>query len=117
MKSKLFLNHFDGELTANKIYLFLCRFSLPGGKFKYKDSEEEMELESISGKLKPYGTLTVALDEALEELQSGGGVHNPRKLFSALTKILPQFSGGDQHDSHELLRHLLESVKYVNEIV
>lgn len=87
------------------------RFSLPGGKFKYKDSEEEVELEPISGKLKSWGPLTSALAEALEELQSGGGVYNPRKLFSALTKLLPQFSGGDQHDSHELLRHLLESVK------
>lgn len=84
-------------------------FSLPGGKFTYKD--EEVELEPISGKLKPWGPLTSALAEALEELQSGGGVYNPRKLFSALTKLLPQFSGGDQHDSHELLRHLLESVK------
>lgn len=87
------------------------RFSLPGGKFKYKDSEEEVELEPISGKLKTWGPLTSALAAALEELQTDGGVYNPRKLFSALTKILPQFSGGDQHDSHELLRHLLESVK------
>lgn len=86
------------------------RFSLPGGKFKYKDNEE-VELGPISGKLKSWGPLTSSLAEALEELQSGGGVYNPRKLFSALTKLLPQFSGGDQHDSHELLRHLLESVK------
>lgn len=57
--------------------------------------------------------MTSTLAEALEELQSGvGSVYNPRKLFSSLTKIWPQFGGGDQHDSHELLRHLLESVKY-----
>lgn len=30
-----------------------------------------------------------------------------------MTSKIPQFGGGDQHDSHELLRHLLESVKYV----
>lgn len=84
---------------------------MSGGKFKFKDSEEEVELEPISGKLKSWGQLTSALAEALEELQSGGGVFNPRKIFSALTKIWPQFGGGDQHDSHELLRHLLESVK------
>lgn len=24
---------------------------------------------------------------------------------------MPQFGGGDQHDSHELLRHLLEAVR------
>lgn len=40
-----------------------------------------------------------------------GGVHTPRKLLNQLTIKWPQFSGGDQHDSHELLRHLLESVK------
>lgn len=84
---------------------------MPGGKFKFKDSEEEVELEPISGKLKSWGPLTAALAEALEELQSGGGVYNPRKLFSSLTKMWPQFGGGDQHDSHELLRHLLEGVK------
>lgn len=84
---------------------------MPGGKFKYKDSDEEVNLEPISGKLKSWGPLTSALAEALEELQSGGGVYNPRKLFSQFTKMFPQFGGGDQHDSHELLRHLLESVK------
>lgn len=32
-------------------------------------------------------------------------------LFSRLTARMPQFGGGDQHDSHELLRHLLEAVR------
>lgn len=84
---------------------------MPGGKFKFKEDEEEVELEPISGKLKSWGPLTAALAETLDELQSGGGVFNPRKIFFALTKMWPQFGGGDQHDSHELLRHLLESVK------
>lgn len=61
--------------------------------------------------MKPWGTLTATLADALEELRQSGGVYNPRKLFSSLTKMWPQFGGGDQHDSHELLRHLLESVK------
>lgn len=87
---------------------------MPGGKTKFKDSEEEIELEPISGKLKAWGGLTSTLAETLEELQQSGGVFNPRKLFSALTKAFPQFGGGDQHDSHELLRHLLEGVKYVS---
>lgn len=84
---------------------------MPGGKIKLKDSDEEIELPPISGNLKSWGPLTAALAEALEELQKSGGVYNPRKLFSNLTNIWPQFDGGDQHDSHELLRHLLESVK------
>lgn len=84
---------------------------MPGGKFKLKPDEEDIELEPISGKLRSWGPLTATLAETLEELQQSGGVYNPRKVFQALTKIWPQFAGGDQHDSHELLRHLLESVK------
>lgn len=89
------------------------RFSLPGGTMKLKDSEEEIQLEPISGKLKLPCPLANTLGEALNELQSGGGVYNPRKLFSKLTNAYPQFGGGDQHDSHELLRHLLEGVRYL----
>lgn len=40
-----------------------------------------------------------------------GGVFTPHKLLGQLTSKWPQFGGGDQHDSHELLRHLLESVR------
>lgn len=76
-----------------------------------KDSEEEIELPPISGKLSAWGPFTAALATALEELQQSGGVYNPRNVFRNLTRIWPQFDGGDQHDSHELLRHLLESVK------
>lgn len=68
-------------------------------------------MEPISGKLKEWGPLTAVLAETIEELQQSGGVYNPCKLFSTLTKAFPQFGGGDQHDSHELLRHLLEGVK------
>lgn len=89
------------------------RFYLPGGKFtsESQGKTEEFELEPISGKLKSWGPFTATLAETLEELQKSGGVFNPRKLFMALTKIWPQFGGGDQHDSQEVLRHLLESVK------
>lgn len=86
-------------------------FELPGGKLKMKDSDVEIDLPPIKGTLSAWEPLTSALAETIEELQVSGGVYNPRKLFSNLTKIWPQFAGGDQHDSHELLRHLLESVK------
>lgn len=86
-------------------------FELAGGALKLKDSEEETELPPITGKLSEWGPLTAALADALEELRKSGGVFNPRKLFSNLTNKWPQFHGGDQHDSHELLRHLLEGVK------
>jgi len=65
----------------------------------------------IKGTLSSWGGLTAALANALEELQAGGSVFTPRKLFDRLCVKCPQFTGGDQHDAHELLRQLLESVR------
>ncbi|CAK1550366.1 unnamed protein product [Leptosia nina] len=92
------------------------RFTLPGGKLKLKgengEDGKEVDLPPITGQLGEWGTLTKTLAETLAELQSGeGGVYTPRRLLSALVNKLPQFGGGDQHDSHELLRHLLEAVR------
>ncbi|CAH0589259.1 unnamed protein product [Chrysodeixis includens] len=101
------------------------RFLLPGGKLKLNgDGEEskEVDLPPIAGQLAEWGTLTRTLAETLSELQADpyqqglevngeGGVYTPRKLLSALVNKLPQFGGGDQHDAHELLRHLLEAVR------
>lgn len=85
------------------------KFCLPGGIFKYKDISEE--LPPISGELSAWGSLTEDLAQTLSELQNSGGVVNPRSLFTRLSIRLPQFGGGDQEDSHELLRHLLEAVR------
>lgn len=64
------------------------------------------------GTLEAWRPLTEILATTLSELQSGRSeVYNPRMLLSRLTQRLPQFGGGDQHDSHELLRHLLEAVR------
>lgn len=35
----------------------------------------------------------------------------PQKLLKLLQDAFPQFRGNDQHDAHELLRHLLEGVR------
>lgn len=86
-------------------------FELPGGNITM-DSGEIIELAPIKGELSAWYPLTEALHETLTELQKSGGTHNPMKLFNLLIKSRPQFSGGDQHDSHELLRHLLEAVRY-----
>lgn len=65
---------------------------------------------------RPKGPLVSApLADILIEVAGvpgGGDCHtvNPRKLLVALTSKCPQFEGGDQHDAHELLRHLLDSV-------
>lgn len=86
-------------------------FELPGGTIKNSD-DEEIEAQKIKGELASWGSFTQALAEALEELQTkSGGVFTPQKLLRQFTTKWPQFAGGDQHDSHEALRHLLESVR------
>lgn len=68
--------------------------------------------QNIAGYLEEWKPLTKILAETLKELQSDRrDVYTPRMLLSKLTQRLPQFGGGDQHDSHELLRHLLEAVR------
>lgn len=39
-------------------------------------------------------------------------VFNPNRLFRSFVNKHQQFGTGEQHDSHELLRHLLEAVRY-----
>lgn len=77
------------------------------------ENDEEVFLKPINGELNSWGNLTAELAETLEQLQSANnsGVFTPSKLLKQLTSKWPQFAGGDQHDSHELLRHLLESVR------
>lgn len=87
-------------------------FQLPGGQLKLKDKDEVMSLPPLEGDTETWRQLTQTLTETLHELQSGRSeVYNPRHLFSRLTGRMPQFGGGDQHDAHELLRHLLEAVR------
>lgn len=86
------------------------KFQLPGGKLKL-DNEEEIVLRPILGELNSWGSLTAELAGTLDQLQGTGGVFVPKSLLSQLTSKWPQFAGGDQHDAHELLRHLLESVR------
>ena len=40
-----------------------------------------------------------------------GNVVNPGHLFGNICKKSPQFRGYQQQDAHELLRHLLDSLK------
>lgn len=86
------------------------KFHLLGGVMKIDNNE--VTLPPIKGELLKWGGFTSTLAETLEELQTiSGGVFTPRKLLQQLTSKWPQFGGGNQHDSHELLRHLLESVR------
>lgn len=86
-------------------------FRLPGGTCPL-DGKETIELEPLDGMLSKWKPLCKALAEALEALSNGRSeVYHPNNIHSRVTMRLPQFGGGDQHDSHELLRHLLEAVR------
>lgn len=86
-------------------------FRLPGGSLNIAD-KNSINVEPIEGKLSKWKPITETLAETLRELQSGRAeAYIPRMLLSKLTHRMPQFGGGDQHDSHELLRHLLEAVR------
>lgn len=86
-------------------------FELPGGRLEAKDKQTK-ELNPIRGTLKGSGEFIQVLTKVLEELQTkSGGVFTPNQLLRQFTTKWPQFAGGDQHDSHEALRHLLESVR------
>lgn len=66
----------------------------------------------ILGETERWRPIMQTLAETLGELQSGRNeVYNPRNLLQKLGSRMPQFGSGEQHDSHELLRHLLEAVR------
>ncbi|KAL0274865.1 UNVERIFIED_CONTAM: hypothetical protein PYX00_002897 [Menopon gallinae] len=85
-------------------------YRLPGGEIEI--AKEKVHLEPLEGVLKEWGNLTRTLVETLTELQSGKPeVFSPQRLLRLLHTKCPQFAGFDQHDSHELLRQLLEMVR------
>ncbi|XP_049541601.1 ubiquitin carboxyl-terminal hydrolase 45 [Anopheles darlingi] len=87
------------------------RVTIPGGVLRLADGTDTI-LSPIEGELDTWRSLTDALASLLAEMTSGAdGVLTPKRLLHELTSKWPQFDGGDQHDSHELLRHLLESVR------
>uniref|UniRef100_A0A182W615 Ubiquitin carboxyl-terminal hydrolase n=1 Tax=Anopheles minimus TaxID=112268 RepID=A0A182W615_9DIPT len=84
---------------------------IPGGMLKLTDGSE-MAVPALDGVLTNWRSLTEALTELLSELTANAEeTLTPNRLLQELTSKWPQFDGGDQHDSHELLRHLLESVR------
>ncbi|GMY26812.1 ubiquitin carboxyl-terminal hydrolase 2 [Fagus crenata] len=59
------------------------------------------------------GPLTVALKKLFIETKPEGGLKNtisPRSFFGCICSKAPQFKGYQQHDSHELLRCLLDGL-------
>ncbi|CAK9318862.1 unnamed protein product [Citrullus colocynthis] len=70
-------------------------------------SDHFMKLEEC------VGPLTIALKkifiEARTEIRMKGSI-NPRSVFGCISSKAPQFKGYEQHDSHELLRVLLDAL-------
>lgn len=67
-------------------------------------------LSSLDG---PAGPLTISLKKLFIETSPALGLRNvisPRSLFGCLCTKAPQFRGYQQHDSHELLRCLLDGL-------
>ncbi|KAK9306419.1 hypothetical protein QLX08_002930 [Tetragonisca angustula] len=88
------------------------KFILPGGKHKFANSEEA-DLPPIEGVLEGWGSFTSILYKTLTEMQNTDGrqSYRPSELLNSFKKKTMQCMDGGQHDSHELLRHLLEIVR------
>ncbi|KAK0181690.1 hypothetical protein PV327_003955 [Microctonus hyperodae] len=92
-------------------------FLLPGGTIKVSSENNdeiiEKTLPSIAGSLEGWGTFTSILCKTLIEMQNStdNKSHRPLELLSSFKKKTSQCMDGGQHDSHELLRHLLELVR------
>lgn len=46
-----------------------------------------------------------------QRLPHSGGAYNPQALLAAVCRHAPQFKGRQQHDSHELLRMMLDALQ------
>lgn len=84
-------------------------FILPGNV-----KDESFEAPTVKGVLSDSGPLTNELLSLLLEMRNPE-VHadtlRPQKLLKNVQDAFPQFRGNEQHDAHELLRHLLEGVR------
>ncbi|XP_017789928.1 PREDICTED: ubiquitin carboxyl-terminal hydrolase 45 [Habropoda laboriosa] len=89
------------------------KFTLLGGKHKLANSSEEVDLPPIEGTLESWGSFTSILWKTLTEMQNSDGhqSYRPSELLNEFKKKTMQCMDGGQHDSHELLRHLLEIVR------
>ena len=67
----------------------------------------------IEGTLDGWGTVTATLCKTLKTMQSmkTSQTFGPQELLATFAKKSAQCMDGGQHDSHELLRHLLELVR------
>lgn len=90
---------------------------LPGGEYTPEEDEDgqpagrTIQMPPIKIEYTAHvDEMLQSFQETMTQLRMPGGVLNPSGFFRKFTKQHPQFGGGDQHDSHELLRHLLDAV-------
>ncbi|XP_065218839.1 ubiquitin carboxyl-terminal hydrolase 16/45 isoform X2 [Planococcus citri] len=73
---------------------------------------EDGETKQMTVELDKWGPLTESLAHTLREMtRDASGVFQPSQLLDTLRKKCRTFIGYNQHDSHELLRQLLDNVK------
>ncbi|XP_034937290.1 ubiquitin carboxyl-terminal hydrolase 16 [Chelonus insularis] len=79
------------------------------------NENDEISLPPIEDNLGDCGNFISVLCKTLIELQNSDNnkmsTYKPSELFNLLKKNSPQFSDGDQHDSHEVLRLMLELIR------
>lgn len=86
-----------------------CTFDPTAPEPTESESPPPPPLGPLDVELSGPGQLTSALATFLQEFRQGNP--HPRSLFSRVCQVAPHFRGHQQHDSHELLRHLLEGVR------
>ncbi|XP_015604833.1 ubiquitin carboxyl-terminal hydrolase 16 [Cephus cinctus] len=88
-------------------------FVLPGGKHKGAGDSEKVDMPPMEGSLEGWGNFTSILCKTLTEMQTSNGhqPYRPSELLSSFRRKTLQCTDGGQHDSHELLRYLLELVR------
>lgn len=90
------------------VYFELSYISICFIKFLY------FQAPAVDGELGDSGGLSNELLSTLTEMRSPS-IHadtlRPQKLLKQVQDSFPQFRGHEQHDAHELLRHLLEGVR------
>ena len=98
-------------------YLLKVLKELKENKFEFHlNSKSNFDQRSVKGTIQSINdAVTLQLYNTISELnntsQSSPGCYDPSSLLRSIAQIVHQFSGYQQHDSHELMRHLLEIVR------